>query len=309
MLTGHPPFQGETALSVAVQHLKSPPERLEELRPDVPPALARIIHKLLAKKPDQRYADARELLRDLRTVQVVGLDDDAWNEALAGEGLESLTTGAMPRAHERLAEVMKTSALVAIDRRENRSRWMFMLLGALLIGAAAAWAMRERPLLVPQKRTEIAKYPAAREQFFVAQMQASHQEDWLKSVERYFPDDEFYVLRSQQELARLYLMNHRPTEALAVCEKLAKLKEPSQIEFRAFGLAGMAVVYSMLGEHAKAAQAIGEVYPLRQKLDARMAALVAYVFQQNRKQLDQRSASDWDDWLKTLPAEPLEPDE
>ena len=66
MLTGAPPFRGDTALSVAVQHLKSQPERLEQLRPDLPPALCRIVHKMLAKDPAQRYASPRELLQELR---------------------------------------------------------------------------------------------------------------------------------------------------------------------------------------------------------------------------------------------------
>ena len=39
MLTGAPPFRGDTALSVAVQHLKTQPERLEQLRPDLSPGL------------------------------------------------------------------------------------------------------------------------------------------------------------------------------------------------------------------------------------------------------------------------------
>ncbi len=39
MLTGAPPFGGETALGVAVQHLKKQPQPLESLRPDLPPAL------------------------------------------------------------------------------------------------------------------------------------------------------------------------------------------------------------------------------------------------------------------------------
>jgi tRNA A-37 threonylcarbamoyl transferase component Bud32 len=55
MLCGQPPFRGETALSVAVQHLKSLPERLENRRPDLPPALGRIVHKMLAKDPKDRY--------------------------------------------------------------------------------------------------------------------------------------------------------------------------------------------------------------------------------------------------------------
>ncbi len=66
MLTGAPPFRGETALSVAVQHLKSQPERLENLRPDLPTALCRIVHKMLEKDASHRYNSARELLKDLR---------------------------------------------------------------------------------------------------------------------------------------------------------------------------------------------------------------------------------------------------
>ena len=68
MLTGEPPFRGETALSVAVQHVRKQPDRLENRRPDLPTGLCRIVHKMLAKKPSDRYADARELLRDLRTL-------------------------------------------------------------------------------------------------------------------------------------------------------------------------------------------------------------------------------------------------
>ncbi|HEY2826688.1 MAG TPA: serine/threonine-protein kinase, partial [Pirellulales bacterium] len=61
MLAGQPPFRGETALSVAIQHVRTQPERLENLRPDLPPALCRIIHKMLAKDPAQRQQGPREL--------------------------------------------------------------------------------------------------------------------------------------------------------------------------------------------------------------------------------------------------------
>ena len=49
-------FSGETALGVAVQHLKKQPQPLETLRPDLPPALCRIVHQMLAKDPAQRFA-------------------------------------------------------------------------------------------------------------------------------------------------------------------------------------------------------------------------------------------------------------
>ena len=52
MLTGKPPFVGDTALAVAVQHVKKQPQGLELQRPDLPPALCRVIHQMLAKEPD-----------------------------------------------------------------------------------------------------------------------------------------------------------------------------------------------------------------------------------------------------------------
>jgi serine/threonine-protein kinase len=39
MLAGQPPFRGDTALSVALQHVRTQPERLENLRSDIPPAV------------------------------------------------------------------------------------------------------------------------------------------------------------------------------------------------------------------------------------------------------------------------------
>ena len=74
-------FSGETALGVAVQHLKKQPQPLESLRPDLPPALCRIVHQMLAKDPARRFATARDLLRELRRVQIEHFGDD-WPEDL-----------------------------------------------------------------------------------------------------------------------------------------------------------------------------------------------------------------------------------
>jgi len=59
LMAGVPPFDGETALAVALQHANSDVDRLENHRTDVPANLCRIIHKMLAKSPDKRYQLAR----------------------------------------------------------------------------------------------------------------------------------------------------------------------------------------------------------------------------------------------------------
>jgi serine/threonine protein kinase len=68
MLAGRPPFDGDTALAVALQHLNNPPKRLEAVRGDLPEGLCRVVHKMLAKKPDERYQRAIDLLKDLKNL-------------------------------------------------------------------------------------------------------------------------------------------------------------------------------------------------------------------------------------------------
>jgi serine/threonine-protein kinase len=77
MLAGQPPFAGETALQVAVQHLRAEPPPLARLRSDLPPALCAMIHKMLAKQPEQRFASAHEIVKLLRSIAAAcGVDID-----------------------------------------------------------------------------------------------------------------------------------------------------------------------------------------------------------------------------------------
>ena len=66
MITARSPFRGDHAhaLLYAIVHEDPPP--VGDLRPDVAPELVRIVMKTLAKDPDARYRDARDLLADLR---------------------------------------------------------------------------------------------------------------------------------------------------------------------------------------------------------------------------------------------------
>ncbi len=66
MFTGARPFPGETVTALVYQILHTEPRDPTAVRPDLPPFTADILRKALAKKRDDRYADARALLRDLR---------------------------------------------------------------------------------------------------------------------------------------------------------------------------------------------------------------------------------------------------
>ncbi|MHC4062015.1 MAG: protein kinase domain-containing protein, partial [Planctomycetota bacterium] len=71
MLSGRLPFQAESATSMMFQHAYEPPPPLAEVAPDVPGPLADIVMKLMAKKPEERYQSADELLADLHTIRLM----------------------------------------------------------------------------------------------------------------------------------------------------------------------------------------------------------------------------------------------
>lgn len=72
MLTGSPPYQGDSALAVALQHMQEPPPDVRSLRPDVPEPVARLITRLLAKDADDRFSSAEAFRQRLHEVQAGG---------------------------------------------------------------------------------------------------------------------------------------------------------------------------------------------------------------------------------------------
>jgi serine/threonine protein kinase len=65
LLTGQPPFPGGTLAKKLLDHQQLPPPPVEQFRRDLPPALTRVLHRLLAKQPQDRHQTAAELVRDL----------------------------------------------------------------------------------------------------------------------------------------------------------------------------------------------------------------------------------------------------
>jgi eukaryotic-like serine/threonine-protein kinase len=65
MVTGRPPFMGDTPVSVASKHVRDHPPAPRELNPSIPPTFEAIILKSMAKDPAHRYQTAEELRADL----------------------------------------------------------------------------------------------------------------------------------------------------------------------------------------------------------------------------------------------------
>ena len=66
LLTGRPPFEGDTRAVVAA-HLTEQPQPVSERRPDVPPALTRLVMRALEKDPARRWPSAADMLAYLET--------------------------------------------------------------------------------------------------------------------------------------------------------------------------------------------------------------------------------------------------
>ena len=67
MLAGTMPFRGETAVEIALKHIKEPMPSIRKINPKVPQSLENIIFKCTAKNPKNRYNNVRELYDDLKT--------------------------------------------------------------------------------------------------------------------------------------------------------------------------------------------------------------------------------------------------
>jgi serine/threonine-protein kinase len=66
MLSGRPPFAGDSPVAIAYKHVQESPAPLRQANPDIPPAIEAIVLKCLAKNPVNRYPSAEDLRADLR---------------------------------------------------------------------------------------------------------------------------------------------------------------------------------------------------------------------------------------------------
>ena len=69
MLTGKAPFDGDSAVAVALKHVNQPAPSPRETVPALPAELEAVVLKALAKDPAQRYGDADSFIKDLEVVE------------------------------------------------------------------------------------------------------------------------------------------------------------------------------------------------------------------------------------------------
>ena len=63
LLTGQPPFPGNSVMQKLFQHQKEEPKPIESFRSNVPPGLSAILKKMMAKQPAERYQTPGEIAK------------------------------------------------------------------------------------------------------------------------------------------------------------------------------------------------------------------------------------------------------
>ena len=77
MLAGEAPFQAESQVAVALQHVRDPMPDVRRRRPGMSADLAAVVERSTAKEPGRRYAAAEEMVRELEQVLAIEADRPA----------------------------------------------------------------------------------------------------------------------------------------------------------------------------------------------------------------------------------------
>ncbi len=267
LLTGKPPFHGETAMSVAVKHLNESAVPLAKTRPDLPKVLCQIIERMMEKEPAKRYADALALDKDLRTIaKTLKKKPDEVKQL-------SLTEISASNQSKKSNTPQGDSKIDRFFLWNWKRHLIFFLIVAIPLAglsATAGWFLRPRNPFetIPQeKNNSVRKLKTPQDQYLSAQYLVNDEQAWL-AVVKYFPEDQLYKPRAIEQLGILYIQRKRFDDALAMYQQL----EQHQIDktSRAKGIAGRAVIASLQNDHKRSQKIIvSELLPLKSELDMR----------------------------------------
>lgn len=231
MLTGRPPFSGETALALAMQHLQAAPTPLEQLRPDLPKALVNIVHRLLAKNPDERFASAVELARALK---------DLVDDCLAGQANQMVPFAGLIIEHQQVSdldvtqELQKLSKNNTVSKNQTPSRLMVVgsriaiATGAILIGFVLTTYLLRDDLFENHVKSTIGVVPQSTiERQFALALVENDLKHWKAVSENFRAKDPMtlsYELKANLQIARLQIERENYPEAMKAVRSVLDAK-------------------------------------------------------------------------------------
>ena len=273
LLAGRPPFRGETAISVAVQHVNQAPDPLSGIRNDLPRRLCDLVHRMMAKQPDDRVSNAATLLEELDNLQRrlrlphSGATSE-WIDYEPPVSFWSRATGWIPE----------------IDHDRWRG-WLLLpvacLLIAVLTGSVARLSRPPDPLQLESPQSSGAPRMSRVEDQYAYAMMVDNIPSW-QAVIKNFPGEKLFANRAKQRLAMRFLRLLRIEDAQEIYDELSVAGE-SEPELVACGLAGQAIIASIRDRFQVSQDIIAtRLLPLRENLGLEMESLIRNTIARNR---------------------------
>jgi beta-lactam-binding protein with PASTA domain/tRNA A-37 threonylcarbamoyl transferase component Bud32 len=135
LVTGTPPFTGDSPVSVAYQHVREDPRTPSSINPDIPPELDAILLKAMSKNPANRYQSAADMRADLlravagQRVEATPVMSDAEKTSIIGAAPAGY--GGYDGGYAERAQPADDEA----DRRRRRNRVLALVVVALVLVA------------------------------------------------------------------------------------------------------------------------------------------------------------------------------
>ncbi|KAA1042747.1 Stk1 family PASTA domain-containing Ser/Thr kinase [Macrococcus equipercicus] len=133
MLTGHPPYEGDSPVSIAIKHIQEPLPDIRAVRSDVPQSLENVVIKATMKDKYSRYRSTEDMYTDLSTVL------DAEREKEEPVKVADDKTMMIPVIDDKRKTVRPVTAAVTPEPRENtpaakkRNPLLLLLMPLLLL--------------------------------------------------------------------------------------------------------------------------------------------------------------------------------
>ena len=224
-LAGKPPFMGDTALSVALQHVNNPPPSLLKQRSEIPSALAAIVERMIEKKPEDRFQTFYSILQELQTRKMV-----------PNNGILARQSGlANPTAHQRLQR--------ALERQRThlgRIISMILLLGIIgILGWSSGYGYLTwiNPPFTGMITQEIPRKSTVEEQWIYACF--VNTPDAWQAVIDYFPEETYlWGNKVKRQLIRYYYLENDRHHSLPLFDEFSQLSD-IDLEEQMLGLAGL----------------------------------------------------------------------
>lgn len=144
MLTGRPPFRGDTPVAVAYQHVSERPVKPSVINPKVSPALDAVVLHALAKNRDQRYQTAAEFRADVDTAAAGRVP--VHREPDQATMLFGAPTGSLSSSELALRQLAEDETMTRTQRRPP-AIWIWSgIIGVIVIVIAVMyWAFNLQP--------------------------------------------------------------------------------------------------------------------------------------------------------------------